>query len=217
MSIPSYAYSTEHLEAADGGERYIAHTGAYTGTIDYARAIQSSKGAWGVELGFVADDGRKPKYPLTLWTLSADGKRYFGHDLLDALLVCAGVESGLKPGKVRYWRWDRELGEEVEAVGDGYPALKGKRVGLLLQRELYTTAQGKEASRLNIVGVFDPTTRQTASEKAAGLEPKKLSERLASLKDKDSRKSSDEALSRTLGAAAMAGGSGFDDFADAPF
>ncbi|TCS98794.1 hypothetical protein EDC36_104218 [Tepidimonas ignava] len=207
MSIPSYAYSTEHLEAADGGERYIAHTGAYTGTIDYARAIQSSKGAWGVELGFVADDGRKPKYPLTLWTLSADGKRYFGHDLLDALLVCAGVESGLKPGKVRYWRWDRELGEEVEAVADGYPALKHKRIGLLLQRELYTTQTGKEGSRLNIVGVFDPQTRQTASEKAAGLEPQKLAARLASLKDKDSR-------AAQAPAAQPAQGSGFEDMQD---
>ncbi|MCX8017691.1 MAG: hypothetical protein N2690_07325 [Rhodocyclaceae bacterium] len=188
--IPSYTTSYERLAAADAGpNRTIEASGAYIGSLTYARAVQSSKGAWGVELGFVTDAGLSPRYPLTLWTLSPEGKRYFGHDLLDALLVCAGFAQGaqLRPGKVRYPRWDEQAGCEVLATAEGYPELAGRRVGLLLQRELYTTKAGKEGSRLSIVGVFDAQTQQTASEKQAGLPPKLLMERLARLQDKDSR------------------------------
>ena len=48
---------------------FALNTGAYTGEITYARAVQSSTGGWGVELGFVTDAGQKAKY--------AAGKRKF--------------------------------------------------------------------------------------------------------------------------------------------
>ncbi|MCX8016492.1 MAG: hypothetical protein N2690_01120 [Rhodocyclaceae bacterium] len=191
MNIPTYTYDDSHVHTADygGTSRFIDTSGAYTGTITYARAVQSSKGGWGVEFGFEADDGRKPKYPLTLWTLGPTGERYFGHDILEAVLICAGMKPGMamKPGLVKYPRWDYDMRQEVEEEGDGYPGMSGKRVGLILQRELYTTKAGKEGSRLSIVGAFDPETRQAASEKIENKPAALLEKRLAMLKDKDSR------------------------------
>ena len=211
--IPTYTATSQRLRAADFGSQYLDETGAFVVTIEAARAVQSSKGGWGVELHFVAEDGRRPRFAPCLWTLSPSGERYFGHDLLDALLYCAGLPEGhvLKPGKVRYWRFDRELGQEVETIGEGYPELAGKKVGLVLQRERYTTQAGKEGSRLSIVGAFDPATRQTASEKKEGLEPQMLASRLLRLKDKDSR--SAPALAEAAGATA-APASGLDDLSD---
>lgn len=215
--IPIYTATSQRLRAADFGSQYLDETGAFVVTIEAARAVQSSKGGWGVELHFVAEDGRRPKYAPCLWTLSPTGERYFGHDLLDALLYCAGLPEGhvLKPGKVRYRRYDREIGQEVETIGEGYPELSTKKVGLVLQRERYTTPSGKEGSRLSIVGAFDPVTRQTASEKKEGLAPQLLASRLARLTDKDRRSGAQGAAQA---AAAATPARAFDDLAeDVPF
>lgn len=188
---PTYGYDATHAAAADSGGqgKFLDESGAYVGTLTYARAVQSSKGGWGVELGFEADDGRKTKYPMTLWTLGPDGSRYFGHDILDTVLICAGMKPAmaLKPGKVKYTVYDFDLRADVEKESDGYPGLTGKRIGLLIQRELYTTKAGKDASRHSIYGAFDAETRQAASEKLESKPAAITDKRLATLKDKDSR------------------------------
>lgn len=192
MNIPTYAYDDTHVAAADsggGGRKFLDDSGPYVGAITYALAVQSSNGGWGVEFGFTADDGRKTKYPLTLWTLGPDGRRYFGHNLLECLLICAGMKAGmaLKPGRVTYLKWDYDLRAEVEMEGDGYPGMTGKRIGLILQREIYTNKKGNDAVSHAIVGAFDPETRQAASEKIANKPAELTAKRCAELKDKDSR------------------------------
>jgi single-strand DNA-binding protein len=188
---PTYAYDATHAAAADqgGAGKFLDESGAYVGAITYARAVQSSKGGWGVEIAFEADDGRKTKYPMTLWTIAADGSRQFGHDILDTVLICAGMKPAMamKPGKVKYTVYDFDLRADVEKEGDGYPGLTGKRIGLLIQRELYTTKAGKDAARHSIYGAFDAETRQAASEKLEGKDAAITEKRLASLKDRDSR------------------------------
>lgn len=222
---PTYGYDTTHAAAADSGGtgKFLDESGAYTGTIPYARAVQSSKGGWGVELGFEADDGRRTKYPMTLWTLGPDGGRYFGHDILDTVLICAGMKPAmaLKPGKVKYTVYDFDLRAEVEKESDGYPGLTGKRIGLLIQREWYTTKAGKDASRHSIYGAFDAETRQAASEKLEGKDAAITDKRLASLKDKDSRTAGapdgtyDNGFSTPpAGKSAGAAAGGFADFTD---
>ena len=213
---PSYTYDDTHAAAADSGGqgKFLDETGAYTGTISYARAVQSSKGGWGVELGFVADDGRKPKYAPTLWTLSADGKRHFGHDILDCILICAGMKPGaaMKPGTVKYEVWDYDLRADVEKESPGYPAIAGKRIGLLLQKELYTTKKGTDGTRIAIVGAFDPETRQAASEKIENKPAEITEKRLAALKDRDTRNDRAPVLPSAPDGTAPAGT--FNDFED---
>lgn len=188
---PTYSYDATHAAAADQGGmgKFIDESGEYIGAITYARAVQSSKGGWGVEIGFQADDGRKTKYPMTLWTIAADGARQFGHDILDTVLICAGMKPAMamKPGKVKYTKYDFDLRAEVEEESDGYPGLTGKRIGLLIQREWYTTKKGADASRHSIYGAFDAETRQAASEKIENKPATITDKRLATLKDRDSR------------------------------
>lgn len=212
---PTYTYDTEHVADADSPRgKFIDESGPYVGTIAYARAVQSSKGGWGVEFGFVADDGRRTMYPMTVWTIGADGKRQFGHDILDTVLICAGMKPGaaMKPGKVKYTKYDFDLRAEVEAErSDGYPAIGGKRIGLLIQRELYTAKSGKDAARHVIVGAFDAETRQAASEKVSN-EPAALTDkRIATLKDRDSRDAGDPT---PAAAAPLAWGGSFADMED---
>lgn len=219
---PSYAYDTTYAAAADssGGGKFIDESGAYTGEIIYARAVQSSTGGWGVELGFVTDAGQKAKYAPTLWTLSADGKRHFGHDILDCILICAGMKPGnaMKPGTVKYTVWDYDLRAEVEKESPGYPAIAGKRIGLLLQKELYTTKKGADGSRIQIVGAFDPETRQAASEKVENKPATVTDKRLATLKDIDKRNAGEPASAAPAGSYTSGSNSSFDDLdSDIPF
>lgn len=216
---PAYTCDTTHAAAADsmGSSKFIDESGAYTGEITYARAVQSSTGGWGVELGFVTDAGQKAKYAPTLWTLSADGKRHFGHDILDCILICTGMKAGaaMKPGTVKYSVWDYDLRAEVEKESPGYPAIAGKRIGLLLQKELYTTKAGKDGSRIQIVGAFDPETRQAASEKIENKPATVTDKRIATLKDSDKRTGpvgDAHATPASAGAPAVPGG--FNDFED---
>jgi len=222
---PTYGYDTTHAAAADTGGmgKFIDESGEYVGAITSARAVQSSKGGWGVEIAFQADDGRKTKYPMTLWTLAADGARQFGHDILDTVLICAGMKPAMamKPGKVTYTVYDFDLRADVEKEGDGYPGLTGKRIGLLIQREMYTTKAGKDAARHSIYGAFDAETRQAASEKLESKPAVITEKRLASLKDRDSRTagapagSYDNGFSAPSGAPNPAPAAGsFDDMAD---
>lgn len=196
--IPSYTIDRSHFEDAP---RFLEQSGAYVCTLTHARAVRSSKGGWGVELGVVAQDGAKPRRPLVIWTLSPSGERYFGARLFEALLFCAGFPDGhaLRTGPVSFRQWDYDLREEVEAVDQGYPELAGRQVGLLLQRERYLTPSGKEGVRLNVVGAFDPRTRQTAQEKRDGAPAKALEERLARLVDRAS------SAPQTMSSSAVAG------------
>lgn len=53
----------------------------------------------------------------------------------------------------------------LEMAKNGYPSLMGKRIGLLLQKELATNNNtGADTERLNIFGVFEADSGLTASE-----------------------------------------------------
>ena len=71
----------------------------------------------------------------------------------------------------------------VKKNAPGYPALMGKRIGLLLQKELATNNQtGEDTERLNIFGVFDADSEFTASEVLdKKTEPEQLAKMLQAL------------------------------------
>lgn len=187
MGIPSYDYNPDHVTRLDGG--YIEETGSYAVTIKSAAAIQANKGTWGVSFDFIDENGQGPRFPVTIWTLSADGKRLFGHDILDSILICAGMKpaSALKPGKVNAPEWDATERKMVEKETDGYPALTNRAVGLLLQKEHYTKNDGNPGSRLLIVGAYNADTWLSAGEMIGGYtDATATAKKIKSLKDKDS-------------------------------
>jgi len=186
LNAPTYQYNDQHVERLDAGQ--IDQSGGYVASINWARAVQSKKGGWGVEIQATTDDGRSLRNPVTLWTLKADGGRIFGHDILDSLLICAGMKAGaaMKPGKVSAKTWDQVERKLVDEEADGYPALTGKRVGLIVQREAYTKQDGATGYRLNLVGAYHPDDQRSAGEIIGGKPAEATARKLAALRDKDS-------------------------------
>ena len=168
----------------DGGTS-ITQTGAYTGTIRQASVGAGASGAQYLDFVFKSDDGRTCN--VRLYVTKNDGSEAFGRKILDALLVVIGASSAdVVEGKV-YTR-DKSAPGGVR-VDQGYrvPAVEGKPVGMLLQRENYTYS-GRESYRLNLLTPFDPKTRRVAKEILAGAaEAKLLDQRIASTHDRTSQ------------------------------
>jgi hypothetical protein len=213
LNAPTYQYNDQHVAQLDAGQ--IDQSGGYVASINWARAVQSKKGGWGVEIQATTDDGRTMRNPVTLWTLKADGSRIFGHDILDSLLICAGMKAGaaMKPGRVTAKTWDPVERRLIDEDADGYPALTGKRVGLIVQREAYTKQDGSTGYRLNLVGAYHPDDQRSAGEIIGGKPAEATARKLAGLRDKDSTGAAP--MPAAPGQTAPAKASDFDD--DIPF
>lgn len=179
--IMHFDRNDQNAATLDGGTS-ITQTGAYTGTIRQASVGAGASGAQYLDFVFKSDDGRTCN--ARLYVTKNDGSEAFGRKILDALLVVIGASSAdVVEGKV-YTR-DKNAPGGVR-VDQGYrvPAVEGKPVGMLLQRENYTYS-GRESYRLNLLTPFDPKTRRVAKEILAGAaEAKLLDLRIASTHDR---------------------------------
>lgn len=77
-------------------------------------------------------------------------------------------------------------------VGDAYIAqeLTGRKVGMVIQKRLFTKSNGEEGFSMQLVMAFDPQTKQTLKEKVKGEQAKAVSVIMETLEDKDDRKPS---------------------------
>lgn len=158
----------------------ISKSGAYVGTISQCAAFETQNGATGVEIAFKTDEG--VLCFSTLYILSKTGERTFNHDILDAVMVVAGVDNApIVQAKV----YERD-GTISEYKNHRIPSLEKKHIGLILQRENYVNQAGRMSYRMNIVSAFDPQTKRLAKEILTGEpEAKMFFDRLKNLKDKE--------------------------------
>ena len=182
----SYDYDEKAASHADDIANRIDTGGAYIGTFKRAEAtVSAQKGTEGITFEFEAPGGGSVE--ATLWTRKSDGSAIFGDNLVQAIRTILGVKGRMEsaPGKVQKW----VDGAKTEADGEVFPALLGKTIGVVFQKELYTKNDGKEGYRMNMYGVFDADTKLTASEIKEGVkEAKKLQRMINSVqKNKDSR------------------------------
>jgi hypothetical protein len=148
---------------ADNFSSVIRESGKYVGVITRAEKLISKNNVEGLGLSFKTDDGASANY-LDLYTVKPDGERLRGHNIVQALLCCLKLRN-VDEGTINFQRWDSNGRQMVQATAIGYPALMGKRIGLILQRELQThQVTGEDTERLNIVTVFEASTGLTASE-----------------------------------------------------
>jgi len=184
----SYEFDESSAMKAEAGR--IDTSGAYVCKIMKAEAQVSQGGTHGVMLAVSSEGNGEAEF--TLWTKKEDGTPVFGYNQLQSVMMLTGVRS-LRGAKGKVSKWDNDTNERVEAEGTAFPDLVGKMVGLVLQKELYTTTSGKTAFRMNLSASFHYETRLTCSEmKERKVTPEKLERILARLKDKDSRKVSAE-------------------------
>lgn len=164
----TYGLDADAAKAA-GESNYITHTGKYIGTFEDAVEVKSKQNTEGIELSFVSNIGQKANF-LTLWTFNEAGEAIYGYKVLQALMTCMRL---------------RELKPDQSGKATTYPALLGKPIGVLLQREPYEKSDGSDGSKFNIVGCFDPSTELTAKEiLERSTEPKQLASWVAQLSDR---------------------------------
>lgn len=185
--MSSYDYDPDAAGHADDVANRIDESAAYVGQFKRAEAVVSQqKGTEGMLLEFELPNGGSTEF--TLWTRKADGTPIFGMNQLQAILTIFNLK-GLSsvPGTVQ--EYDADLGKRVEVDGEVFPDLLKKPIGVILQKEKYTSNSGRDSYRMNLFGIFHPESRLTASEiKERKVKPEKFEKMLRGLKDKDSRK-----------------------------
>lgn len=202
----SYDYDEAASAHADDVANRIDQCGAFIGAFKKVEAVTSKKGTEGIHFEFDAPGGGSASFDC--WTRKEDEdthqtKTLFGLNQVQAMMAILGVR-GLKaaPGKVG--AYDEDTNKRIEIDGEVFPDLIGKQIGLVLQRENYSKTVGGEGYRMNLFGVFHPTSRLTASElKDRKVVPEKLEKMMRGLKTKDSRTTSvPEPAQPAIGAAA---------------
>lgn len=195
-------------KAADNTASAIRETGKYIGTITRAELLVSERtGTVGLGLGIKTSAGQEANY-LDLWHTKGNGEQLSAWKTVNAVMCCAKVAE-CPEGVITIEAWNSAIRQRERVQVNGYPALMGKRIGLLLRKTLETDRDGKDRDRMEIVGVFNADTELTASEMyAKATEPKKLGQMLDMLLAKPVRDA------RKKGASKPAAGSADDPFGD---
>ena len=197
---------------ADRTNSAIRTAGKYVGVITRAEKLLSKKQTEGLGLSFKADDGSTAQY-LDLYTVNADGKTLPSFSTVNAILCCTRTKQA-DEGKIQFEKWDKDAHAMVKVEANGYPALMGKRIGLLLQQELSTNSEtGADNDRVIIYGVFEADTELTASEILdKKTQPEKLEKMVQALMNKpvNDRRTNKQSTS----SAPVGSGSSFDEFDD---
>lgn len=200
--------------AADNIASGIRETGKYVGVITRAESLKAATGTLGLGLSFRSDNGQTADY-LDLYHTKGNGEPLSGLKTVNAIMCCAKVAEATE-GTILCEKWDRDSRTRQKVECKGYPALMGKRIGLLLRKVLETDDKGADRERLEVFGVFNAETELTASEMYdRKTNPERLSQMLDALMSRpviDKRKHSS-------GASGFGGGTnagpGLDD--DIPF
>lgn len=174
----SFVWNDEAKELAmkAGSAAGINETGAYEGEIVSAVYTFGKDGSQSQALELSLDcNGAKANY-LRINFLGKDGQRTFGWGLITALMWAAQVKQ-LQPQQVQ-----GQSGMEWHC-----PVLVGKRLGLFLQKVLYTKGDGSDGYKFEVRNVFQAGTRLTCSESYSGSPAEAISSLEASVKDKDER------------------------------
>lgn len=212
----SLVLDTNEARKADAQGGAIREAGKYIGTITRAEKLLSKNNVEGFGLSFKSDDGLSANY-LDIYTLKPNGEKLRGLGFVQAILCCTRTKEA-KEGAINFERYDKDAGGLVKATANGYPDLIGKRIGLLLQKELSTNSTaGKDVERMNIIGVFEADTELTSSEildkKTQPEQLPKLVQNLMANPVRDTRTSKSlNSLGHAVSSAPSDGG--FDDMAD---
>jgi len=199
--------NTQLAQDADNIASSISELGKYIGTITRAeKLVSKQKGTQGLGLSFKADNGQSADY-LDLYHTKGDGTQLSAAKTVNAILCCARVKQA-EDGVIDVEKWDKAAGQRRKMRVNGYPALMGKRIGLLLTQIMETGTDGKDRTKLEIFGVFDPETELTASEI---LQRKTTPERLSSMLDAMIKRGVQDKRKKPAHRSASAGQDRFDD------
>lgn len=198
---------------ADNRSSFINEAGKYTGILTRAEKLTSQNGASGLGLSFKSDSDATANY-LDLYTHNAKGETLPSYQTVNALLTCLRLKE-VDEGKITVEKWDKEAKETYKVQADGYPAMIGKRIGLVLQKELSTNDRtGADTERMIIYSVFEADTDFMASEI---LDKATKPEKLSKVVDYIANKPVNDRRKVKSASASSKPAADFDEFEDAPF
>lgn len=168
--------NTAELAKKAGAAGGISETGAYEGVITSAVYAFGKEGSQSQALEISLDcNGAKANF-LRINYLGKDGNQTFGMGLVTALMWSAQIKQA--------------QAQQVPGP-DGMewhcPALVGKKVGLMLQKVLYTKNDGSDGYKFEVRHVFQPGSRKTYAEHADQKPAETIAALELSMKDKDER------------------------------
>lgn len=169
-----FTLNSADARKADNFSSVIKQSGKYVGVITRAEKLVSKNKVEGLGLSFKSDDGASANY-LDIYAIKPDGEKLFGYSTIQAIMCCARVKTA-DEGQIQFEKWDKDTRKMITVGGIGYPALMGKRIGLVLQQTLETHSKtGEDTEKLAIAGVFEASTSLTSSEILDGkTKPEKL-------------------------------------------
>lgn len=155
-----------------GGSDFINEGGAYALTITTAKYISAKTGSKGMEFEVKTDAGQTAKF-LTIYYQKADGTTING-----GYSTLCGIMHFLKL-----------QGLSMQNAGDASiaPELSNKKVGMFLQKVLYTKNAGGDGYKFDIRAPYNPVTMCTVREEKDGKPATTISNWVNAYQDKDDR------------------------------
>lgn len=172
MNNFAFTYNQESAAKAGGMD---LNGGAYACTITAANYVTANTGSLGLELSVKADSGQEFNY-LTMYYQKSQQNGgepiKSGTNCINAILYFLGLP-----------------GITSQQVGQGFvaPELIGKRIGLFLQKRLYTKSDGSDGYGFDIRAPFNPDTKHTAKEAMDNSAPQTIDGWVSSYADQDDR------------------------------
>src|SRR5690606_1770772 len=168
------SYNQESAVKAGGGE-YINEGGAYVVTITEAKYEKAKTGTDGLEFSVVTEDGMKANYLRVYFAKKSteEGRQgepiKGGVSILNAMMGILGAQ-----------------GMTAVKRGDVYvcPEFEGKKIGLFLQKSIYTKSDGSEGYKFEISVPFHPADKRTVREIVEGRSASTVDKMASSYKDK---------------------------------
>jgi hypothetical protein len=165
-------FNQESALKAGGGD-FIQEGGAYPVEILLAKYITAGTGSRGMEFEVKTDAGQTAKF-ITIYFQKNDGSTIpSGYSTLCGIMYFLGLQ-GLTM---------QQSGQDSFA-----PELAGRRVGLFLQKVLYTKNAGGDGYKFDIRAPFNPDGFHTVKEANDKVQAKTIQNWSNSYQDKDDRK-----------------------------
>jgi single-strand DNA-binding protein len=155
-----------------GGSDFLQDGGAHTVTIISAKYISAKTGSQGMEFEIKTDSGQSAKF-ITIYYKKADGAVInSGYSTLCGIMFFLGLQG---------------LSMHNAGADSFAPELAGQKVGLFLQKVLYTKNAGGEGYKFDIRAPYKFDTLHTVREAQENKQPTAIQNWINSYQDKDER------------------------------
>tara|TARA_R110000851_G_scaffold88070_2_gene192178 strand:+ start:1448 stop:2038 length:591 start_codon:yes stop_codon:yes gene_type:complete len=155
-----------------GGSDFLQEGGAHTVTIISAKYIVAKKGSHGMEFEIKTDSGQSAKF-INIYYKKADGSIINGgYSTLCGIMFFLGLQG---------------LSMQNAGADSFAPELAGQKVGLFLQKVLYTKNGGGDGYKFDIRAPYKFDTLHTVREAQENKQPTAIQNWINSYQDKDER------------------------------